>query len=267
MTDFPAAHSMDTDWFAIDADGNIGVFQSGEGGAVPISNRELKQKTTIENIEDLFALMSKDYQDGFIPLKTSGDIISKSLSIKKIQSKIDSLLSFRSTYNHSHTVKTPDPLEEFGYDCLLLLSCESDIHKLSTCDINNAFGLRFTEEKVVVFVSHYRIAVLQNLIDEGKILGGRESSVFDFVGLLGFFNYVCGEHSSFPYKLVGKPTNPLMLMDIPAHIRELIEVNKFNGLSFREKRTLQPIEHTKCDGYGSWWVDEQGKQHNQHPTY
>jgi hypothetical protein len=264
MQDFPAAHSMDTDWFAIDADGNIGVFQSGEGGAVPISNRELKQNTTIENIEDLLALMSKDYQDGFIPLKTSGDIISKGLTISKIQNIINEWLSFR---HHFSMPRPQEQTEKEIYDCLLLLSSEDVIPQLAIPAINDAFGLHFPGEKVVVFVSHCNIEILQNLMDEGEILGGRESSVFDFVGLLGFFNYVCGEQSSFPYKLVGKPINPLMLIDIPAHIRELIEVNKFNGLSFREKRTLQPIEHTKCDGYGSRWVDEQGKQHNQHPTY
>src|SRR5262245_16214620 len=33
--DFPAAHSMDTTWFAVDQDGHIGMFDSGEPGAVP----------------------------------------------------------------------------------------------------------------------------------------------------------------------------------------------------------------------------------------
>jgi hypothetical protein len=33
--DIPAAHSMDTEWFAIDADGHVGVFVTGEDGAVP----------------------------------------------------------------------------------------------------------------------------------------------------------------------------------------------------------------------------------------
>src|SRR4051794_34470710 len=33
--DFPAAHSMDTQWFAIDRDGHVGIFSSGESGAVP----------------------------------------------------------------------------------------------------------------------------------------------------------------------------------------------------------------------------------------
>ena len=35
MKDFPAAHSMDTVWYAIDCDGNVGCFHSGEAGAVP----------------------------------------------------------------------------------------------------------------------------------------------------------------------------------------------------------------------------------------
>src|SRR4051812_32730243 len=35
--DFPAAHSMDTHWFAVDADGHVGRFSSGESGAVPVN--------------------------------------------------------------------------------------------------------------------------------------------------------------------------------------------------------------------------------------
>jgi hypothetical protein len=33
--DFPAAHSQDTEWFAVDAAGHVAVFVSGENGAVP----------------------------------------------------------------------------------------------------------------------------------------------------------------------------------------------------------------------------------------
>jgi len=33
--DFPAAHSMDTGWFAVDRDGHVAHFDSGEAGAVP----------------------------------------------------------------------------------------------------------------------------------------------------------------------------------------------------------------------------------------
>lgn len=35
VEDFPAAHSADTWWFAVDADGHVAFFDSGEAGAVP----------------------------------------------------------------------------------------------------------------------------------------------------------------------------------------------------------------------------------------
>ena len=35
-TDFPAAHSMDVSWFAVDQDGHVAYFQSGENGTVPV---------------------------------------------------------------------------------------------------------------------------------------------------------------------------------------------------------------------------------------
>jgi len=37
--DFPAAHSMDSTWFAVDDDGQVAVFETGEGGALPKSSR------------------------------------------------------------------------------------------------------------------------------------------------------------------------------------------------------------------------------------
>jgi hypothetical protein len=33
--DYPAAHSMDTSWFAVDEAGRVAIFDSGEDGAVP----------------------------------------------------------------------------------------------------------------------------------------------------------------------------------------------------------------------------------------
>jgi hypothetical protein len=35
--DLPAAHSMDTSWFAVDAAGRVAIFDSGEDGAVPLA--------------------------------------------------------------------------------------------------------------------------------------------------------------------------------------------------------------------------------------
>jgi hypothetical protein len=37
--DVPAAHSMDSSWFAVDQDGAVAVFDTGEGGALPSADR------------------------------------------------------------------------------------------------------------------------------------------------------------------------------------------------------------------------------------
>ncbi len=36
--DYPAAHSMDSTWFAVDEDGHVAVFDTGEGGVAPTSD-------------------------------------------------------------------------------------------------------------------------------------------------------------------------------------------------------------------------------------
>lgn len=36
--DYPAAHSMDTTWFAVDKDGSVAIFNSNETGAVPCAH-------------------------------------------------------------------------------------------------------------------------------------------------------------------------------------------------------------------------------------
>jgi hypothetical protein len=52
--DYPAAHSMDTEWFAVDADGQVALLCSGEGGAIP--------QTALEqlSIYDFFDCLGKD---------------------------------------------------------------------------------------------------------------------------------------------------------------------------------------------------------------
>lgn len=40
-TDYPAAHSMDTSWFAVDEAGRVAIFDSGEDGAVPLHTLSL----------------------------------------------------------------------------------------------------------------------------------------------------------------------------------------------------------------------------------
>ena len=46
--DFPAAHSMDTSWYAVDADGCVALFSTGKIGHAPVGYE------TAYYLEDLF---------------------------------------------------------------------------------------------------------------------------------------------------------------------------------------------------------------------
>jgi hypothetical protein len=48
--DYPAAHSMDATWYAVDKHGHVGVFDTGAGGAVPAN---VYSPTLAEDMADL----------------------------------------------------------------------------------------------------------------------------------------------------------------------------------------------------------------------
>jgi hypothetical protein len=50
MPDFSAAHSMDTAWFAVDAQGHVGYFNTGEAGAMP---QDAQRDPDLEQIPDV----------------------------------------------------------------------------------------------------------------------------------------------------------------------------------------------------------------------
>lgn len=51
--DFPAAHSMDTTWFAVDKDGFIAVLETNEEGALPIKLRDDYQQSGDEFVAEV----------------------------------------------------------------------------------------------------------------------------------------------------------------------------------------------------------------------
>ncbi len=71
--DFPAAHSMDSEWFAVDQDGNIAVFDTGESGVIPEVAQGADQGAVFEILDQLamaFDLPSEaDYKHALSELR------------------------------------------------------------------------------------------------------------------------------------------------------------------------------------------------------
>jgi hypothetical protein len=50
--DFPAAHSMDSSWYAVDKDGNVALFHTGAGGAMPENAYSPEAAEYVEELDD-----------------------------------------------------------------------------------------------------------------------------------------------------------------------------------------------------------------------
>lgn len=57
--DYPAAHSMDTTWFAVDADGAVAMFDTGENGHCP----EIGRNDVSGRLDQLLPLQAEDDED------------------------------------------------------------------------------------------------------------------------------------------------------------------------------------------------------------
>jgi hypothetical protein len=100
-TDFPAAHSMDTTWYAIDAVGHVAQFDTGENGHVPeryntslsIYDLERRQRkladdewTPSDELAPQFGLFHYDYEEDYDPIGPFHQI-----SIPEVPLHIDTL--------------------------------------------------------------------------------------------------------------------------------------------------------------------------------
>jgi hypothetical protein len=63
--DYPAAHSMDSVWFAVDADGHVAAFHTGENGHIPAQGNEGYGMDELEALETARGLpKDEESEDG-----------------------------------------------------------------------------------------------------------------------------------------------------------------------------------------------------------
>ncbi|MGK7942653.1 MAG: hypothetical protein AB4062_21335 [Crocosphaera sp.] len=85
--------------------------------------------------------------------------------------------------------------------------------------------------------------------------------------IFGFFVYDQWSSATLPYDCTGKPVIALNLHDLPENIQDLLTWNRFDDLSFNDRKKIQPLEHFPCDtwGLGQGWVDSDGNERKGHP--
>ena len=138
MADFPAAHSMDTDWFAVDADGNVAIFNSSEGGAVPYFSQDFFNTTPVYDVKDFCTLLPRD-EAGIVHLITEGKFLIKDINFGTIP------ISF---------------YYDYAVYLVLIVSSREAIAKLKTSD---NLVLHFAGEPVIIYVDQVPKEIINSM--------------------------------------------------------------------------------------------------------
>jgi hypothetical protein len=234
MDDFPAAHSMDTQWFAVDKDGHVGCFQSGEAGAVP---------TGAYAGDEAYALGRRLAR--LLPRCPAAFDLAGRLMPGHQREGEDHAHSLRLDYPVLMFLKSLDPVQE------ALAS-------------GQAVAVPSGDGPAVTF-QHLPAELVQRIHEAGACRG-----CFFLFGLLGEERFEPASHGLYeyshltenwisgPYGRVARPVQPLHVDQLPPDLRKLIGGMRFDKLSFAETAHLQPLDHTECVSWEAAWLDVTG---------
>jgi len=247
--DFPAGHSMDTEWFAVDKDGNIAVFDSSDEGAVPIETWE----------EQLWIELFEKYTSPITPVLKQLYLDQK--MIERLLEKCDVV-----------TLKQILTEEHIAESCFLLLN-----HGKTWDDLNfehifvkkGHFALRLSLVIQFYLISNtYDIRQeLKAAIKNGIIAKACYISL-DFdkakehfwvvpelgISDLGIYVYeleMRGGMTIFPYEKTYTPEFPLKANQIAPNLAD--KIPHFKEISFENQDFVQPMSFFNCK---TWYHDD-----------
>jgi hypothetical protein len=219
--DFPAAHSMDTDWFAVDRDGHVAVFDSGEAGAVPV------------------AAGTDEDRDVLLRLAASLPAVLPLFDLKEWVGHTDSPESRHIRAEHDW---------EYARILMFLETLDPIRDTLGTALVAarpGAFGhaVFFEELSPALFRRIHAAGACRACVS----LYEHE----DWPTRLGLFRYshTCDNWISGPYGRDGRPARPLRIDEIPPEFRAAFEGMRFEALCFAETKEIQPVDHGPCQSW------------------
>jgi hypothetical protein len=214
---------MDTAWFAVDRDGHVAVFESGEAGAVPT-----------------VAHLGEDYWDMLDALRQH---LRRSTAVHDFE-------GWKDTAPSAHVA----PRDGFDtYDALMFLRSLDEvrdlIERIEAREVPATTG-------VGLLVSNVDRTTFMAFHERGVCLGC--FSHFEHeenwsVAEVGVFEY---DHAtdnwiSGPYALLRRPEKPVTVGEIPRSIAE--KAIRFDG-RFVDTPRLQPVEFWRCQSWQTSWL-------------
>jgi hypothetical protein len=227
--DFPAAHSMDTAWFAVDRDGHVAVFATGEAGAVPTA-AYLGDGGEWEMLEEL------------------REKVPRTSSVHDFESR-------KAGETEPH-VRPHESMNQ--YSALMFLESLDKVRdlveKARAKQVATTVGVGLVlqgVDRATLMAFHERDACLgcyMHWADE------EHPSAAEF-GLYSY-DHTTENWISGPYALHERPEKPITVNQVPASIAE--KAIKFPG-RFADTPRLQPAEVWACESWEPNWLASDGK--------
>jgi hypothetical protein len=231
--DFPAAHSMDSCWFAVDRDGHVGYFSTGEAGAMPASG------VNSDSANELLDRLIETLPRGEAIHDPSGHAMP------------------------GQTAGFGDLPAGQNYPVLVFLSSLAPIQ--TDIEAGRAVPVRATREYAVVLPT-VPADLGRRLQEAGVVRGwtfyfprtpGGERTDPAQVGLYEY-GHLCENWISGPYGRERIPARPLRVDQLPPAVRRQLKEATLTGLSFAEATYLQPAEHWECGSWEPGWLGLDG---------
>jgi len=246
--DFPAAHSMDTQWFAIDSDGCVGYFVTGEPGPIPAAAKESANDASYKLLKDLF-------------FAAPGMLLENSTQDPK-QRHIDAMqppasLADDDDYEYRRVrLQASDVQGEAHIGCLgMLLRSQRLLEQLERNRFETGSELATPGGTLIpVFCKDVSVAEYRLLHDGGECVACVDLGYwFESPERIGIFLYSAADHyEDGPYELEARPTLPMVADRLPPEIRRIVGAMQFNKLRFGDAQYIQPLEHMPCAVWGDY---------------
>lgn len=217
-----AAHSMDTDWYAVDRDGHVAQLWSGEEGAVPW---EAHRQYWDELYEDL-ALARVEALLAAAPLEGRHIV-----ALEKLGPRLQTLAPHDVPFLWTGAIRFADR----GY--LEMFREEHNPASWRLLDHGSA-SVAAKDIPRHGFLDYWNAGA----IERAYVMGRRISP-----HALGLFEYACG--FSGPYRRAAVPAEPALIDTLPEPLRGKLGALRLARVSFHTATDFDPDDMVRCQKY------------------
>jgi hypothetical protein len=244
VIDYPAAHSMDSAWFAVDRDGRVAYFSTGEAGAMP---EDAADSDALDEALRALPARGEEIVEPYRRLPSEGGAADPP------HEALHYVTDERST---SITLLLADPAPvredlEAGRARLYRAAVGCAVHYR---ELSLATSKRLHDAGLCrgCFLDYRSYATGDDDDDGG---GGGTGGSLAMRGIY-VYSHTCENWISGPYGREAAPTAPISVEDLPPEVRaDLVRL----PVSFRDDPYIQPAEHVPCASWEAAWLETDGR--------